>query len=624
MTPPTLVFLGDEDRARGHATKALETYYAGRKAEYLEDDTIIDVRGDVIYVESTFHPNISIFTPVDDAANPGKYRLRRLGAEHRKDGMLPMGLFSVETPSDANYPNGVGLEFMYLSDGIGFCGVINAPATLVERGDQQNYILTMSILGVTEDLFQGGGTSVGTPQGFKNAITHTYAVAPMLYADSLYSICAYGVDRSGSAPKYTIVAGHQAYVDGVEKQSAYNNGGGTQYVKYYETYQALSYLTAGKGSSPDNNTYGLAVEVLENDTSYGGAGTFLPTPHPVVIPLGNMRVFILYRERVTDATKIFGGSFRLQAYLMYGAGHSWGAPSVSGVTGFLDGASHNYGTVNASYTVPPDSLRMQRLMTSLADAARTAVPLSQDETLIFGKKDRLDTAVTVKWVCYSVTSTAISEKAIVAQYHDTSDGTGRVRFDYSYRGAVHLGGQKIAAYFLKSTIPQNGSAWQEVGIVRVLSTDNGATWGNEQVCTFASSVSNDGDVVSQRPIYIGETGNSPSSSIVAVGYADRVEITANSFKMQHVKIMSSEDDGVTFVETHSSAGPLEFSAEGGVISGGGTVIVGNYFNQVNGMLALCEHGMPMDGFAPSPYKHLPAYYGTASKASRDNAADPNL
>lgn len=625
MNQPSLVFLGDEDRAMSHAPEALAIFHAGRKDAYLEDDTHIYTVGSTVYIHAEFHPEFSLFTPVDIEGSPGLYRMRRLGLEHRKDGMTPMGLYSHATSSDVSYPLKTGVELIYCADGIAFSSILNLTEPLVEKADVQNFIFSLSVLGITEDLLQGGSDTVSTPQGFKNANIHTYAIAAMLtQLDTLHSVAPYGVNRAGAYPTYTVAVGHAVHTDFALKDSAFDNGSGTDHVKYYEVYQALTYLTAGRGISPASNSLGLGVDVIEEDADYIVSGVFLQAPYPVVIPLGNQRVFILYRERIADGTKIFGGKFKISAYLMSGSGLSFTVPSVAGITAFLDTpAGYNCGTVGGGYTIPQDALRVQHLFESLGAASRTAVPVSQTETLIFGRKNKLDVATTVKWICYSVGTTGIVEKSTPLAFFDTPDPvTPRDQVSYDYRGAVHLGGTKVVAYFFKSTWAIGATSWSEAGMVRLLSTDDGASWGAEQLCSFTSEDDNDGMVLSEKPIYIGETA--AGDSIVALGFADRGAVDATHFVMKNAKVMTSVDDGLTFTQTHSAAGPLEFTAEGGLITSGETAIVGNYFNKTNGMLALTQHGTPMNGFAPSPYKHLPTYYGTAAKASRDSSNDEGL
>lgn len=625
--PPILMFLGDEERAMTHATEALTLYHAGLKDGYLRDDTTISVNGNVVTVEATFHPQFSLFTPVDVPDNPGQYRLRRLGAIHRKDAMLPMGLFSNATVYDAAYPDAIGSECFYGTDGILATATINVPATLSEKADIQDYILNFSIAGVTEDLIQGGNESAMTPQGFLNASAYVYScVSLMSQGDTYYSAAWYGVDRSGSYPVYAFSIGHQVYATGTLLQSAYNNGGGTSYVKYYEIYQAFSFLKAGRQFTTDSNSYGLGTDVIEYDAEYPESGIFHNAPYPVVIPLGNQRVFILYRERVADANKIFGGTFRIQAYLASGSNFSFTSPAVSGITSFLDTpAGYGCGTVGSGYSIPQDAVRVNYLFETLGISARTAVPVSQDETLVFGWKDPLALNTTIKWICYSVTPTAITEKSIVVGFYTSPDPSNpRALNHYSYRGAVHLGGTKVAVYFLHLTMAIGANTWSEHGIVRFLSDDDGTTWDSGTLCSYTSSVANNGMLISTKPIYIGETSDAEPTSIVALGAADRETIDANTFYAKNAKIMSAPDDGLTFVETHSGAGDLKLTATGSVISGGGVVSLYSYANETNGIMSLVEHGEPISGFAPSPYKHLPTYYGTPTKASRDSSGDPGL
>lgn len=641
---PRIILLGDEDRAALLVPKALSLFSGGASGEHVEDDSIIAITGDIITIETTHHAPISLFSPLDTVEDPTKYRLWLLGCSHRKDATLTSALFNVIATDYEGFPRSIGPELIYMTDGVAFIGCASVPYDQAQLRAYWQFIGMLGIAGITEDTIQQGTGTVVGPQGVKNATAQiAFVGANLLQGDNFYSAAPYGVDRTDvAAPKYRFIVGGSIHTSGSPLTTTWYFWDNENSIvdpigqsTYYLVNQVFVYLTAQRGSAPTAYYYTLGQDIVIDEIDYdinSGAGMttfnlFYSAPFPIVIPLGNQRVVIVYRERTADSSLIWGGSFSIKAKLISGMSMTQSAYDIEAMKTLLLNASFDFGpTGNAStggaggWPFPyygNDPQTAWWLMESLAVRARAPVPVSQDETLIImfqGRNspyvDPPESRVQHKQVCYSFTPDGVTQKSTLVSYWGHMDG-GTKDYFYSFGGACHMGGQRVLALF--SRLDWNGSVWVDAGYFRFLSEDDGTTWVGPTAVTFTNDADGDaagitGEYVSPNVVYIGPKLDAEGEfvgDIVCVGFADKAAVTGAT-KLKNPKLMTSEDGGLTFFASKSGGAGRELTWLDGYY----------YYHTSRGVVSAHLTGDAVDGFDPSPYRHLPTYYGTPSKACR--------
>lgn len=629
----SIVCLGDEDRALTHFAEAEALYMAGRVGGQLSDGTVIDISDGVAYVHSPFLAEYIILAPRDAGLGDSSYFLDLYGYNHRKDAMIPEGRMNVIADYSVNgYPNNIGPEAIYISDGVMAYASLSVTTDAKPLRDPESYVIDFGFMGATEDL-QTNETAF-TVQGFAGCHIGFEGTASF-FSQGPYLFCAnaYGVDRTGSAPVYRALFGVNYQAAQSMIVDTYNSGNSD--VQYKLVSVGFLYASVGRDSAFDYALYELAVGVMR----YDDPGGMISSQFPVVVPLGNNRAVTLYKKRNANAAYLFGGSFAIGSTKISGTGFSQVALATTGVTGgWFYQTEWNHGTsASTTLTTTSDDVKFNYLMETLTHAASFVVPLSQDETLIVGKKVYVGyTEGTADWsnatllgsaqlMCYSVTDTGFAEQGTVALYFDDFyDGTHPVAggavtlYRHDVVGMLGLGlsgtDRKVVVFAHRYSATYTGSppTFAYDGLYRFYSDDSGATWGAGTQVTLDWGV--DGAPPSWRfapPKIAGFTAG--GEAIVLLGVTFGTPVTGGT-ELTDSTMFSSSDSGLTF--ELSPTGTVDLSY---VLPTGSSI-----FQPGRGMTSVQDFGNHEDGYAPSPYRHMPTYYGTPTAACRDSAADPNL
>lgn len=650
---PTISLLGDEDRASLLVSKALRLYDSGAVGTYEEDDSIITVRGDNITIEASHHAPMSIFSPLDTLGGTvGQYDLWLLGASHRKDAMLTAAKYFVVASSyAAQFPRAIGPELIYMTDGIAFVGHAAAESATSVLRTYTQFVGMFGFCGVTEDnIGEGQGDVVG-PGRVANAIAElSCAGSEQQQGDNLYSACCYGVDRTTDPdkPRYRFIVGCSLHTDATEKTSTwYFNDLGTikpGQAHYYDINNVFVYLTGQKDAAPTAYYYSLgydmAISEIDYDTTAAPGFTSEAYPwngvFPVVIPLGNQRVFIVYRKKTTDTTKVFDGTFNLYGKVVSTMSMTQADVGVDALKVKLTADAQtngwNFGTkgdaVNGGFSGRPvydhDAITMWWVMENMAVRARNAVPVSQDETLMISleagwdQHDPPGSANPSPWyqVCYSFTSTGVTKKSTLTAGYNGHDPTRGLALDYFYEfhGSCHGSAQNV--YVLFKRFAYISSAWVDQGPLLFKSDDDGATWDSGTFVTMTNDADSTGTYwLSSQMLYIGPKldadGAPTGDDILCIGYADTEAVTGAT-EIKNPKLMTSEDSGLTWTASKSGGAGRVYTWQNGYY----------LYHTSRGLCSVHLTGDAVDGFEPSPYRHLPTYYGTPTKACR-TFTEPN-
>lgn len=650
--PPTITLLGDEDRASLLVAKALQLYDSGAVGAYVEDDSIITVSGNNVTIETTHHAPMSIFSPLDTpGGSAGQYDLWLLGSSHRKDAMLTAARYGI-VPSTyaAQFPADIGPELIYMTDGVVFVGHGAAEETTSAIRTFTQFIAMLGIAGVTEDnMGEGSMTAVG-PSRIENALVElSCAGSEQQQGDNLYSACCYGVDRTTdpTKPRYRFVVGCSLHVDAVEKTASwYWDDSGTirtGQAHYYDIENAFVYLTAQEGAEPTAYYYSLGYDIAVKDMDgnlsiapgfttewYGGSGFEFNGCFPVVIPLGNQRVFIIYRKKTTNTNKVFGGTFYLYGKVVSTMSMTQTDVSVAALLGkltadtqtngwdFCDVGDPSTGGGGGRPVYDHDAITMWWIMENMAVRGRSAIPISQDETLMISleagwdQHDPPGSANPSPWyqVCYSFTSTGVTKKSTLTAGYNGHDPTRGLALDYFYEfhGSCHGSAQNV--YVLFKRFAYISSAWVDQGPLLFTSDDDGTTWDGGQFVTMTNDDDSTGTYyLSANLLYIGPKldidGAPTGNDILCIGYGDTSAVTGAT-EIKNPKLMTSEDSGVTWTASKSGGAGRVY-----------TWLNGYYlYHTSRGLCSVHLTGDAVDGFEPSPYRHLPTYYGTPGKQCR--------
>lgn len=622
-------FLGDEDRAMTHQHEATELAHAGIPGAQLSDGTTISIVDEgghkTAFINSPFLAEYIVLAP--RAAQEEGYVLELYGYNHRRDAMVPNGDFRVSTSFSGNgFDAMIGFEAMYISDGI--AGLITLHDSSSDDDvvrDPKTYIISFGFSGTTEDLQTDSATTY-TVQGFPSTSTGFQATTSY-YAQGSYlaSLAPYGVDRTVSSPVYRYVIGTNYEAAQSMIVETYNSGNSD--VQYKIVTVGFLYASIGKDSAFDYGLYQITTGVMR----YDDPGGMISSQFPVMVPLGNNRAVAFFKRRTINATYLFGGEFSLGATLIEGTGFSQTTLSTTGLTnGWFYQSVWNHGTsADTNLQLTSDTVKINYLLDSMAYMAPSAVPLSQDETLVAGHKIYVGynetnwASAANPWsaqvMCYAATSLGVSEKgAIVSYFDEFYDGTypgygSPTLYRYTMVGMLGLGGDKVVAFFHRRSAAFGGvPAFAYDGLYRFNSADGGETW-SAPVHVYLEW-GEDGPPSSwifSPPKHAGYAADGEAIILLGVTFATAV---TGGLELTDTTLFNSSDSGLNFVLSPTGTVDLAY-----VIPTGGTI-----FHRERGMTSVQDWGNHEDGYAPSPYRHLPTYYGTPTAACRDSANDAGL
>lgn len=639
---PTISLLGDEDRASLLVSQALHLYESGATGAYVEDDSVIAISGNNITIETSHHAPMSIFSPLDaPGGTDTDYNLWLLGCSHRKDAMLTAARYVVVSSTYAgSFPRNIGPELIYMTDGIAFVGHGAAAATTSVLRTYTQFVGMLGVCGITEDNIGEGQDSVVGPGGIATAIAEvSCAGSEQQQGDNLYSACCYGVDRTTepTRPRYRFIVGCSLHTDAVQKTSTwYFNDAGTikpGQAHYYDINNVFVYLTAQREAAPTAYYYSLgndiAISEIDYDTTAAPGFTSEAYPwngvFPVVVPLGNQRVFIVYRKKTTDTSKVFDGSFNLYGVVVSTMSMSQSSADVAPLKAKLTAAAQangwsfgdkgdsGSGGFSGRPTHDHDAITMWWAMENMAVRARGAVPISQDETLVISleagwdQHDPPGSANASPWyqVCYSFSSSGVTKKSTLTAGYNGHDATRGLPLDYFYEwhGACHGSGQNV--YVLFTRFAYISSAWVDQGPMLFTSDDDGTTWDGGQFVTMTNDEDSTGTYyLSANLLYLGRN-SADTGDVLCIGYADTAQVTG-AREIKNPKLMTSEDSGVTWTASKSGGAGREYTWQNGYY----------LYHTSRGLCSVHLTGDAVDGFEPSPYRHLPTYYGAAGKMCR--------
>lgn len=654
---PNIILLGDEDRASLSISKARSLYFAGHNGAYTEDDTVIQITGNVVTIETTHHAPMSIFSPLDNLNGVGYY-LWLLGCSHRKDAMLTAAQYTIRPSNyEVDFPNDVGAELIYMTDGVAFCGHAAFSSTAAYI---RTYVPLVGMFGfttITEDNIKestGGFVGVGRIEG---ALTEISCCAgEQQQGDNYYSVVPYGVDRTDPlAPKYRFTVGCLLNTGGQQSATFYRmkDVGGVPTVvtctaHYHDASPILVYITGQRGQAPTAFYYDFGDEIIFDDIDYqydSPDDGFKPyimahnAPFPVLIPLGDKRVFMVYRKKDgADSSLMFGYKFNIFGKVISGMTMTQTDANVdalkvemSSLNAFplgtvgTPGAGGGGPYTDLTTTIGNDINTQYWITETLAVGARSAIPVSQDETLVIAFEgqwepwipagDENGTLRTVRQVCYSFTSTGVTKKGTLVEYYGHWPQRPAKDYFYEFHGACHGSGQNVYALFERYA--WSGSVWNHQGVYLFSSSDNGTTWTGPTSVTLRNddadqtvipnSTADGANTVyflSSQLVYIGRNA-ADTGDVLCIGMAD-FEIVTGARKLKNPKLLSSEDSGLNFQAYKSGGAGREYTWVNGSIVP----------HSSRGLCAVQLTGDAVDGFEPSPYRHLPTYYGTPTKVCR--------
>lgn len=624
--------LGNEEEAARWVGYAEQLHDAGMRGGSPDGLVTIDILDGIAHIHAEMNCPYHLIAPKGMAS--GGYEIYYLGYSHRKDAITPAGVDKTFGGSAGDAL--VGYDIKYISDGIAMKG-----AMLLADNEQQNWAAAeydaLAYIGnaVIEDVSMsrhGGGTVGGYgASGFALTMSFYFQVVNPL----LFTATPHMVDRTlPDAPRYI---GYIGYLHRTNTTPIIEYANTTAMTKYTVTNIMVAALEDGKAGA-DGTTYNLGVDIFaETDTSYTpdilAPANSIATP-PLIWNFTNGKSIILCRKRTTGSYW-FGGTFgyyclRIEgnAFTAYGASSAALTTTYSYSTSFAWDSTY-YPNSTTTYGVfvsggsgvfnPWDMYRMDWLLFDFQVNYGDTVATSNSELLTFASRRYCNFYPTnytndARLCCFAITTTGITQKAVMLDYYSTNyatgGGGGTPTGDKYWIGRVRaacIGSNTVIVIFERTrhdagTLEQLGSEH-----LRMVSTDNGATWGTPTTVTFSGLDTNYelGNIVVVTP-----TGDADTAVLLASYLAK--DISGSDKTYRKASILKSEDGGATWSVGATAAPDLNYttSAFGSFPNGG----IGRLFN----------FGDHDDGFAPSPHRHLPTFYGTARKICRDLSVDPNL
>lgn len=644
--PPKIVLFGDEDAAAMWVPFAKSMAAHGVSA--MSPDSVTDIQivrngpECTIYIHT--HMEVPYHVMVPKAApqyGDSAYFIYLLGYAHRKEAITPAGLNLTQVevlPGESQYGN----EVHYISDGMAVLSSGITDQETIYQWQPEDFTTVMSINGAIMEDALYAKTQAGNPGGFLTD-RHYVSMSRIVGMGGAihHTITPHGVQRTNPLhPTYAAVCGH-IYTDSYALRYQ-DHTGATQTdpaladVLYRSVNHVLTYITEGATSS--FSTYLLGEDFFDiafanSPLSTTESGDWSAIT-PIVWNVGNLTSIVLYRNRIANPAKVYGGTFGLVAKRISGIPP---LPYAATCADLTSAAYHSFPTFSfhaTDYPNPPtdygfvvsngvffswDQERVAVLLHTLAKDARNQCPVSQTETLTFGQRihmnqvpNNLTTHDAEIW-CFSVTSAGVAQKSFVyaywSEYCEVADLPANTpRRSCGFFRTVVVAPNTVVFIFRRS-ISYNYGPWLLDGYFRKVSTDGGTTWGAEEKLNF-SGVSQNWNWSLPKVVRLGTTSE---NAVLVAGYIE-VEYGATSKVFKRGGVLQSEDGGLNWHMTGTAAPDLDYTADLSYVFTNGDSGVGSVHN----------HGCYEDGYEPSPFKHLPNYYGTARPICRDSAVDPNL
>jgi hypothetical protein len=634
-----IVLHGDEDRAADAIGAALQMYQSGSVGGQLSDGTVvqIDRYSDVVNIIAEFLPQYQLLLPFA-VEGVGAYTEYLLGYSHRRDALLPSAVVELYDHSGTGWDLG-SMDFQYMSDGMALLAV--AHSTYMQTpspGEGVAARTSLSITGVPEDLLTNA-IDIGTPLGVRSAnvvVAGVGCVKPPIITE-WFTASPYGLVRS-SPRKAAVCAAMVRQLSGTVYEQEYTADSAQRFMGYSLCVTSLVHLVATEGAAPVAVIFDLGLDVIyEYDRATGGPplypdGSGVTVPTPCVIPLGNHSVLVVTRSQVVNAQKFFGRDFTIKAFNIAGESPSGYVASTTSLISTYFGSDISF--TDPAYTFPAMGyarnsavFKHYGFFFELARNCRNPVPLASGEVLVFTKitynmwpGELGYPGYSEQYVCLACDSTGIYPRGVVDSYvgdcfnaHNTTyGGLVDVVWDYAYIGAVSVGGGNVIVFIRVTKV------WPYVadeGILRFTSSDSGATW------SAATHISNDvagtSPYVMTAPRWVGPsegiTTGLEDAKLIAAIYK-RTSNGDGTETIQDTRLVRSDDGGSTWVSAPDASGTKSLDVLDAYAA----------YNPVAGFGSIHHTGNHEEGYAPSPYTNVPAFFGTAGAASRSPANDPNL
>lgn len=628
-TPLQTVLIGDEDLAKQYVAEANRLYemrISGQQFDSGVRISIVDGPSPVAYIEADYNPQTQVRALRGSAY--GEYYIEHYGYNHRKDAMLPRGTFSVTNSFDnIGLGHPICAEVKYISDGVTMTFVVHDDYADHSMRDTVYLVIDTVLNSLTED-FHSDMTDYGTVAGFTTFSMALPTSCGWLYLyDRFYSAHGYGVLRTGSSPRYSGIMGFVYDGGGSLVNQTYGTSGDKT-----ATWKVVSPSIFIPWNSKTGGSDYAFINLPADIVIYNNPGHMTTTYYPLVFPLGNHDAMVLHRKRNANSSYIYGGTFELVATRVSGSTPSTSAASVVGVTsGYFQETAWHWDLTSTNGTVlsSMDDVRSW-IMMDFSAGSNCMVPLATGETLWmvyrwgigahFGMAP--DRAYNAQWVCISVTPGGFAQKGVVQSYWDDYAGsamsnpnfsdTTSPRFIIYSVGVVALDTANVRFYATRMRAEGGSNQFNFDGFLVYSSGDGGATWSEPQPVVVNGRSTGEPDVFNGKKASPPKLiANNAGDYVIAMSLTYLNTVGGVTDQMSATLITSK--DGVTF-ETEP-IGTVDISVSGAY----------NFaFHNPDTLFEVMDYGNHDEGFSPSPYKHLPTYYGTASKASRDNAADPNL
>lgn len=648
MTERTrFTYLGDKDLARSHRHKAAMLVARGAvgTTQLHDGTTVAIVRSDAVIdctIASPMHADIAVVVNRFANVQNNAYWTQFYGYNHRKDSMHPFGRWDSGRAYPAPWDLKSGPELAYISDGVYATSFNHFNSSYGNTiGTTETLLRETQICSILEDRITGDA-DWGTSAGFK-----TYADASLVSWSSFWhssnpaNMQPLAVNRTDPAnPIYVVATANIDLMDNFAYSYVYGTGATWKYAKTKVFVQVHS---VGKNSAGQSGGFYVADDIMywgDSNSTYGEASFSNPAP-PIVLPLGNHRVVVLSRHATPSAGKKFGYTFGYQCKIVDSLGIPAGVFTSNGVcsdltlNAYMAGSSWHYGTENdggAGVTGKPDgptdSLRDFYFMRFLEDSSRLAFPLTDNETLFAGYHSYMashwDLVADQAWdseiVCLSATGSGVAQKGVIFKYYDADRGIDPAWHPYytsvtipvyrvAFLGMCYGGAANVVFCYL-SIFEYSPIILPNTKIKRFKSVDGGATWDAGTNISIDNPSDGYNAYFLRTPTWLG---NDPvtGKAKIAFGYTRaNVPINLNT-EYKQVAIQVSVDDGITFTRGPFTTQDADFTLYFGFRVPG----------RVRGDSVLLDCGNAIDGFRPSPYRHLPTYYGAISPASRDNTND---
>lgn len=622
---------GDEDLAQEFAAEAMAMHrdgVRGRISFGKSGAVSADILDHAIHIHADFMPEYILIVPMTATdVGLGYYRNYVIGYSHRRDTMLPYGLDNMYSLAGYTVTSQYD-DPQYISDGYASQAMCQYPngATI---GRPTVMGITLSISALRDELFDNLPSEAGPIQGvLLGGLGYTCLVSPLPGQWELppFTSTPYGVVRGGNVIVSTC-AGTTRQTNATVYEYDHVRLG----VDFMMGYSLVEGICLMARSSQSTGVAGYVFQINNdimfewdrresNQQYYYEDGSLISAWPVVTIPIGNNSILIVARNFVADASRFFGGKFELRCWSVRGNSPLiYSASAVGAVEAYLLAADGYYACYSTAaephvYNTNDNVYRMCFFLNELSLGARCAIPLGNGTTLVVARvapQDYEGAPPQEQLVCVACTESGITHRGTLKTYY----GWGVSMGGYQYRagttcmkhtliGATFLGGGCVAVFYRRDYVYP---AETYIGIFRFMSDDGGVTWSESQ-CSFDQA----GQFMFTAPKLV-TAGTGGSAKLIA-GLLPIEDRSATTYAFDSVRACLSDDGGLTWTNSPMGSVGLEFELSKPVVPS----------NHITGLGTVMRYGNYDDGYAPSPYTHLPNFYGTPSKGSRDSSADPNL